>query len=161
MTTLNGPSPIGNVHHFGFDAPRPGGTRHGRASPTPGESEQRKSRRQHGAEFLTENRFSIIDPGTLNSQIAALGGAFSASVVAQAVIATVDGNSYLVLRPFSLDGSGLSPSNLGLAALNESLGVDANLELAAAIGFDGPVFFSIRTVPIHRSLRHARRSRDS
>jgi hypothetical protein len=93
-----------------------------------------------GQDSLTENRFSIIDPATLNSQIGALGGAFSAAIVAQSVIATVDGNSYLVLRPFSLDGSGLSPSNLGLAALNESLGVDANLELAAAIGFDGPVF---------------------
>lgn len=145
VTSLNGSNPIRNVHHFGFDAPRPGGTDTG-GTDTGGLLQLEVDQNTNGPDLntgqdnLTENRFSVVDPGTLNSQIAALGGAFSASVVAQAVIATVDGNSYLVLRPFSLDGSGLSPSNLGMAALNESLGVDANLELAAAIGFDGPVF---------------------
>jgi filamentous hemagglutinin family protein len=140
VTTLNGPSPIGNVYHFGFDAPRPGGTDTGGLLQLEVNRNNGGPDVNTGQDSLTENRFSIIDPATLNSQIGALGGAFSAAIVAQSVIATVDGNSYLVLRPFSLDGSGLSPSNLGLAALNESLGVDANLELAAAIGFDGPVF---------------------
>jgi len=157
VTTLDGANPIRNVFHFGFSGPRPGHHDAGEAGEDAaadiggllqlevdqsdaGTDPEGGPAPEAGRDFRAENRFNVVDPGTLNASIGVLGGAFSAAVVAQAVIATVDGNSYLVLRPFSLDGSGLSPSNLGLAALNESLGVDANLELAAAIGFDGPVF---------------------
>ena len=138
VTTLDGANPVDNVYHYGFASPRPGSNDTGgllriaRSQAAPDANE--------GPDRGSDTPVDLVDPATLNAQIAALGGAFSAAVVAQSVIATVDGNSYLVLRPFSLDGSGLSPSNLGLAALRENLGVAANLELAAAIGFDGPVF---------------------
>ncbi|MBU6179942.1 MAG: hypothetical protein KGR69_09755, partial [Verrucomicrobia bacterium] len=134
VTTLDGANPVGNVYHYGFASPRPGSNDTGgllriaRSQAAPDANE--------GPDRGSDTPVNVVDPATLNAQIAAIGGAFSAAVVAQSVIATVDGNSYLVLRPFSLDGSGLSPSNLGLAALRENLGVAANLELAAAIGFD-------------------------
>lgn len=140
VTTLNGSTPVRNVNHFGFDAPRSSGT------DTGGLLQLEVDQRGNGTglpthqNFQTENRFSIVDPTTLNSPIGALGNAFSAAIVAQAVVVSVEGNSYLVLRPFSLDGSGLQPSNLGLAAMQEHLGIEANLELAAAIGFDGAIF---------------------
>lgn len=141
VTTLDGANPIGNVHHFNFDAPRPGTT-----VDTGGllqlEVDQSGSNTEVKTQqnFQTENRFSIVDPATMNLQIGALTGGFSAAIVAQAIVVNVDGNTYFVLRPFSLDGSGLTPSNLAVGALNESLGVEANLELAAAIGYEGAIF---------------------
>ncbi len=146
VTSLNQANPIGNVHHFRFDAPRPGESDSGDLLQTEVNQVGSGPDLNTGQNFQTENRFNTASPNPLQSPLAALGGAFSAAlagqaaIAAQAVIASVDGNSYLVLRPFSLDGSGLNPSNLGLAALRENLGVEANLELAAAIGFDGPIF---------------------
>jgi len=139
VTSLNEGNPIRNVFHYDIDAPRSDGP------DTGGLLKLQIDQRNQGAlnpnqGFITENRFTIVDPGTLASQLGNLTGAFSAAVVAQAIIIAVEGNSYLVLRPFSLDGSGLTPSNLALSALHESLGVDANLELAAAIGYTGAIF---------------------
>lgn len=135
-------NPVGNVYHFGFAAPRP--------APQEGDNDTGSLLRrevtqrsgQLGGEtkpFLTENRFSIVDPDTLAAGLALANGAFPAALVAQASVVSIDGNSYLVMRPFSLDGSGLSPSNLVVQKLAEALGVDANLELAAALGLDGGV----------------------
>lgn len=139
VSSLNQGNPIRNVYHYGIDAPRPGGTDNGGLLQL--EINQRNSANPNTQQgFNTENRFSIVDPATLSQQIGALSGAFAAAVTAQAALIVVDGNPYLVFRPFSLDGSGIAPSNLAAGALNESLGVDANLELAAAIGYTGPIF---------------------
>ena len=139
VSSLNQGNPIRNVYHYGIDAPRPSGTDNGGLLQL--EINQRNSANPNTQQgFNTENRFSIVDPGTLSQQIGALSGAFAAAVTAQAALIVVDGNPYLVFRPFSLDGSGIAPSNLAAGALNESLGVDANLELAAAIGYTGPIF---------------------
>ena len=139
VSNLNQGNPIRNVYHYGIDAPRPAGTDNGGLLQL--EINQRNSDNPNTQQgFNTENRFSIVDPGTLSQQIGALSGAFAAAITAQAALIVVDGNPYLVFRPFSLDGSGISPSNLAIDALNESLGVEANLELAAAIGYTGPLF---------------------
>ncbi|MDH4410746.1 MAG: filamentous hemagglutinin N-terminal domain-containing protein [Verrucomicrobiales bacterium] len=138
VTSLNEGNPIRNVYHFGIDGPRPEGSDTGGLLQL--EINQQNSDKPNTEQgFNTENRFSIVDPGTLSQQIGALSGAFAAAITAQASLIVVDGNPYLVFRPFSLDGSGISPSNLAIDALNESLGVDANLELAASIGYTGPV----------------------
>lgn len=139
VSSLNEGNPIQNVYHYGISAPRPEGPDTGGLLQL--EINQRNSDNPNAHQgFNTENRFSIVDPGTLSQQIGALSGAFAAAITAQASLIVVDGNPYLVFRPFSLDGSGISPSNLAIDALNESLGVDANLELAAAIGYTGPIF---------------------
>jgi trimeric autotransporter adhesin len=138
VTSLNEGNPIRNVYHFGIDGPRPEGSDTGGLLQL--EINQQNSDKPNTEQgFNTENRFSIVDPGTLSQQIGALSGAFAAAITAQASLIVVDGNPYLVFRPFSLDGSGISPSNLAIDALNESLGVDANLELATSIGYTGPV----------------------
>jgi hypothetical protein len=135
VTSLNEGNPIRNVYHFGIDGPRPEGSDTGGLLQL--EINQQNSDKPNTEQgFNTENRFSIVDPGTLSQQIGALSGAFAAAITAQASLIVVDGNPYLVFRPFSLDGSGISPSNLAIDALNESLGVDANLELAA-LGLGG------------------------
>lgn len=138
ISSLNQGNPIRNVYHYGIDAPRPDGNDTGGLLQL--EVNQQNRGPNTGQGFDTENRFSIVDPGTLSQQIGALSGAFAAAITAQASLIVVDGNPYLVFRPFSLDGSGITPSNLAIGALNESLGVDANLELAAAIGYTGPLF---------------------
>lgn len=93
-------------------------------------------------DFFAENHFNDPNNPGLMGQLAGLGGAFAAAttLVGQAVVIAVDGNSYLIVMPFSLDGSGLTPSNLALAALAESLGVAANLELAEAIGYTSAIY---------------------
>ncbi|MCP5538567.1 MAG: filamentous hemagglutinin N-terminal domain-containing protein [Akkermansiaceae bacterium] len=95
------------------------------------------------AGFSTQNNFNILGGGmnVLSGGLTSLQGAFAAAAAAgQAVIISVDGNPVIAFTPFSLDGSGLTPSNLAVAALAESLGVNANLELAQAIGYDGAIF---------------------
>lgn len=138
IASLNQGNPIRNVHHYGIVAPRPEGTDTGGLLQTQVGQPAANPNTDQGSD--DPNRFSIVDPGTLSQQIGALSGAFAAAITAQASLIVVDGNPYLVFRPFSLDGSGLTPSNLAIATLNESLGVDANLELAAAIGYTGPIF---------------------
>lgn len=137
IASLNQGNPIRNVHHYGIVAPRPEGTDTGGLLQTQVGQPAANPNTDQGSD--DPNRFSIVDPGTLSQQIGALSGAFAAAITAQASLIVVDGNPYLVFRPFSLDGSGLTPSNLAIATLNESLGVDANLELASAIGYTGPI----------------------
>jgi filamentous hemagglutinin family protein len=144
VLSLDSGNPIQNVFHLGFEAPRDN------AAIDLGDILQIQLDQQIGLldnlgqdGFLTENQFNnpANSPG-LMGQLAGLGGAFAAAtaLTGQAVVISVEGNAYLVLIPFSLDGSGLTPSNLALAALAESLGVDANLELAQAIGYTGAIY---------------------
>lgn len=139
VNSLNQGNPIRNVYHYNFDAPRPGGEDRGdllQLEVNP----HRDGPGSGGAGTTIDNRFTIVDPTVLSQQIGAVTGAFAASIAAQASLVVVDNNPYLVFRPFSLDGSGLTPSILAIDALNQSLGVESNLELAAAIGYTGPIF---------------------
>ncbi len=138
VTSLDGGNQIGNVRHSGFEAPRPLDT----GDILKQEVDSNDVDQGNGDGNQYDNRNNTQNPGVLASQIGAIGGAFSASIISQAIIVAVDGNSYLVFRPISLDGSGLTPSNLALTALQQSLGVDANLELASAIGYGGPIFLT-------------------
>ncbi|MCB1206349.1 MAG: hypothetical protein KDN18_18965, partial [Verrucomicrobiae bacterium] len=139
VTSLNQGNPIRNVYHYNFDAPRPGSQDRGDLLQSAGPQNGNNTGNVVGP-ATTDSRFTIVDPAALSQQIGAVTGAFAASIAAQASLVVVDNNPYLVFRPFSLDGSGLNPSNLAIDALNESLGVEANLELATAIGYDGPIF---------------------
>lgn len=136
VTSLNGGNQIGNIRHSGFESPRPLDT----GDILKQEVDSTDQPQQIGNGNQIDNRNTTFTPSVLASQIGALGGAFSAAIVSQAAIIAVEGNTYLIFNPISLDGSGLTPSNLALGALQESLGVDANLELAAAIGYTGPIF---------------------
>lgn len=136
VTSLNGGNQIGNIQHSGFESPRPLDT----GDILKQEVDSTDQPQQIGNGNQIDNRNTTFTPSVLASQIGALGGAFSAAIVSQAAIIAVEGNTYLIFNPISLDGSGLTPSNLALGALKESLGVDANLELAAAIGYTGPIF---------------------
>lgn len=136
VTSLEGGNRIGNVQHSGFESPRPLDTGDILKQEVDGNDNDQGT--GDGDQF--DNRNNPFDPALLSSQIGAIGGAFSAAIVAQSVVVAIDGNSYLVFHPISLDGSGISPSNLAINALQQSLGVDANLELAAAIGYGGPIF---------------------
>jgi filamentous hemagglutinin family protein len=140
VASLDEGNPIQNVFHLGFESPR--GTA---AVIDLGDILQLQLDQQIGNfdifnenDFGSENRFNIIGSPDLMQQITGVTGAFSAAtVIGQAVILSADGNPYLVFRPFSLDGSGLTPSNLAIAALEENLSIAANTELAQAIGFEG------------------------
>ncbi|MCB1087184.1 MAG: hypothetical protein KDM63_09075, partial [Verrucomicrobiae bacterium] len=161
VTDLGQGNPIGNVFHFGFEAPR--GENAAPAADL-GDILQLQIDQQIGnfdifdpSAFEIENRFDLGDAPLLTQQLDGITGAFAAAtVIGQAIVISVDGNPYLIFRPFSLDGSGLTPSNLALASLAEHLGINANVELAQAIEFtgglllvmpDGPYSIDLSGVP--------------
>lgn len=134
VTNLDGTTQIQNVSHLRFAAPRtlqsnPG---NGNTPPPP-------------AEFIAQNRFNNGSPDQMMQQLMGNQGGFGATtVIGQGVIIAVEGNSYLIFRAISLDGSGLNPSDAAAAALSANLSVDANVELAGAIGYTGIVLLFMR-----------------
>ncbi len=66
-------------------------------------------------------------------------GAFSAMTQQGVIFAGLDSGAIFIV-PFSLDGSGIQPSNFGIQLLRESLAPDANIELLAALGLDRGIF---------------------
>ncbi|MBL9155200.1 MAG: filamentous hemagglutinin N-terminal domain-containing protein [Verrucomicrobiales bacterium] len=164
VVSLDEGNPIGNVFHFGFEAPRQ------TAAIDLGDILQLQVDQQIGnfdidnqGGFTSENRFNTSSPN-LMQQITGLGGAFSAAttvLAGQALVISTDTNPYLIFIPFSLDGSGLTPSNLAIAALAENLNIAANVELAQALGLgeglllvmpDGPFAIDLSGVPADPSV---------
>ena len=127
VTNLDGRDVIGNVTHFRFAAPRNLPIPDGGTPPPP-------------STFVAETRFNANGISAIMEQLLGGGTGFSASpVTGQGIIVAVDNNSYMIFRAISMDGSGLTPSDVAVAALSNSLSVEANVELAGAIGFTGIV----------------------
>ena len=66
-------------------------------------------------------------------------GAFSSILVGQAVVLTVDGSEYSFNKPASLDGEFNVADYATILRLRNNLDLDALVELATAIGYDGSV----------------------
>lgn len=140
VTSLNEANPIGNVYHYNFDAPRPAGTGIDLGGLLQLEVDQSSETAMATSQtFVTVNRFSEIDPDLLSNLFTVTGGTFSSALVAQAAGLFIDGTTYWLMHPFPLDGDPPGPTDAGIAALFEQLTVASNLELAAAIGYDGGI----------------------
>lgn len=70
---------------------------------------------------------------------ASQGGAFSAVIVGQAAVLTVDGGDYSFSKPASLDGEFTNGTYATILRLRGNLDMNAFVELAASIGYDGSV----------------------
>src|SRR5690606_35961414 len=67
------------------------------------------------------------------------GNAFSSVIAGQAVVLQIDGQQYLFGVPASLDGALIAPPGELIERLRENLRADSWVELAAALGFEGPM----------------------
>lgn len=140
VTSLNEANPIGNVYHYNFDAPRPGGAGIDTGGLLQLEVDQSSETAMTASQtFVTVNRFSEIDPDTLANLVNVTGGTFSSALVGQAGVLFIDGTTYWLMCPFPLDGDPPGPTEAAITALFEQLAVPSNLELAAAIGYDGGI----------------------
>jgi len=138
------PMPLGSstIFQTGFEGPLAPNT-------PPGEVLQVQTgnvpRPQPDIDFQVEDRFTPGGDTGMTGQnlLQALsqqgGNAFAAAMAGQAVVLQIDGQQYLFGVPANLDGSFSPPPAEIIERLRESLRADGWLELADAIGFDGPM----------------------